>query len=196
MSKDTRQVILQSATEIFLQKGYNGCGLNEILAAANVPKGSFYHYFESKEALAKAVLEDYANDTRTWFAEQHEQSRKGAALDVLWETLSAIRDQLVAKQFAGGCLLGTLAQELAGSNFDLVCYMKELFPRWEKQLGFFLESAVALGELPADTNVPELSAYLLDTWEGAVLRARLEKSPLPLDRFISYSKAMFARLKS
>lgn len=194
MSKNTRDVILQAATELFLQKGYNGCGLNEILTAAKVPKGSFYHYFESKEALARAVLDGYAEDTQSWFAERQQLSRRGSALDVLWDTLEAIRDQLVDKQFIGGCLLGTLAQELADSNVELVAYMKKLFPRWEQQFGFFIESAVALGELPADTDVSALSAYLLDTWEGAVLRARLEKSPQPLDRFIRYGRCMYARL--
>ena len=59
---DTRQQIIDVAKNIILGKGFSAVGLNEILTAANVPKGSFYHYFASKEAFGKAMLEDYFND--------------------------------------------------------------------------------------------------------------------------------------
>ncbi len=56
---DTRQHLLDTGHRIMAVKGFTGVGLNEILQAASVPKGSFYHYFKSKEQFWQSLLEDY-----------------------------------------------------------------------------------------------------------------------------------------
>ena len=61
-SNDTRQQIIDVAKTIILGKGFSAAGLNEILTSASVPKGSFYHYFTSKEAFGNALLSDYFDD--------------------------------------------------------------------------------------------------------------------------------------
>jgi TetR/AcrR family transcriptional repressor of nem operon len=185
MARDTRERILQAATEIFQTKGYHGCGINEILSAAEVPKGSFYHFFASKEALAEAVLDAYVSCFEGWLEEQC--AAASSPLQALEATLGGARDMLRDKQFTGGCMLGSLAQELAGSDTPVVHSMRAMFPRWEAQFSRCLEAAKRAGELPRTADPVELAAYILDGWEGAVLRAKLEKSAEPLDRFIAHT---------
>ena len=62
---DTRRNIVDAAQRIMSGKGFSAVGLNEILSSAKVPKGSFYHYFESKDALGEALLTEYFDDYLT-----------------------------------------------------------------------------------------------------------------------------------
>ena len=57
--KHMRQHIIDVARAIITHKGYSAVGISEIVKAADIPKGSFYYYFPSKEAFAEALLEHY-----------------------------------------------------------------------------------------------------------------------------------------
>ncbi len=166
-------------------KGYNGCGINEILISAKVPKGSFYHYFESKEALAQTVLQRYSD--QVWGQLNAVLSDESLSpVEAINAALAGARDSIVADAFASGCLLGTLAQELANLDVPMVPKMQQLFRTWEVLFRAALDRACACGELPPETDTASLAGFILNGWEGAVLRAKLDKSAAPLDQFLSH----------
>ena len=189
--KTTPDTIVDSATAALVARGYNGTGINDILAAVKVPKGSFYHYFESKEALAEEVLRRYGHDTEEWLTAQ--LAADGSPVEAVVKTFRAARERLRGAGFGVGCLLGSLAQELANSDGKLVSSMRTIFRAWERPLLGALERAKSQGLLTPDIDCRALASHILNSWEGAVLRSKLEKSAAPLDRFLDHT-ARYLRL--
>lgn len=191
MSQDTADIIVESATAALVARGFNGTGINDILVAAKVPKGSFYYYFESKEALAEEVLRRYGSDTEDWLIGQ--LGAAGSPVEAVVKTFRAARDRISGSGYRVGCLLGSLSQELANSETKMLSSMKSIFRAWERPIAGALSRAKAQGLLRADVDHKELASHILNSWEGAVLRAKLEKSAAPLDRFLEHT-ARYLRL--
>ena len=165
---------------MFLRGGFNASSVQDITEEAGVPKGSFYNHFESKEALGSEIVDLYAEGGE-W---------RDALKDVSLPPLERLRrhfDGLSAMYadagFAGGCLLGNFSAELAESSPAIRKRLAALFQRWTLEMEEAIAEAQRLGEVPTDTSASELSAFLLDAYEGAILRARVEQSMAPFDRF-------------
>ena len=180
--EDTRTLLIQRALELWTERGFNGTGLSELLKGAGVPKGSFYHYFASKEDFAQAVIESYSdylsNKLETHFAQ--------TGLSPMKRLKSFVTDAeqgLEKYEFRRGCLVGNLGQELAGMDASLRLPLSEAFSRWEKQLTHLLLEAQLTGELAEGLEAGELAKFFWMGWEGAILRARLERSAEPLRSF-------------
>ena len=108
-----RQRLIDIGTQIFTQQGFSSTGLDEIVQAAAVPKGSFYYYFGSKDAFAHAVIDNYAR----YFARKLDRTLGNAALSPLQRLKAFTRDATQGMQrfdFHRGCLVGNLGQELGG----------------------------------------------------------------------------------
>jgi len=185
IKKDTRQAILEAAAPLIYRQGFHRTGLKEILEAAGVPKGSFYFYFKSKEDFGLAVIDHYSNrlnERANWEREASAQP----PLVRLRGLFVARRDLRASDGCEGGCPLGNLAQEMS----DLSPVMRE---RLRNALTLVASHIVALlreardrGELAERLDPVQLGEFILDAWEGALLRMKAEKSPEPLDRFIHF----------
>lgn len=185
MQRDTSNIILEAATDSLRRKGFSGCGINEILVAAGVPKGSFYHYFRSKEILVEAVLKAYAKQVSDGWSVVLENPRI-PPIEAIGIVLQDGRDALLGENFFGGCLLGTLAQELGSQDASLVTMMQGMFRGWESHFAGALQRAQACGDLSREIDVAALAGFVLNGWEGAVLRAKLDRSPTPLDQYLDH----------
>jgi len=184
MSKrDTRADILKVGTDIIARQGFNATGIDAVLKAAGVPKGSFYHYFASKEAFGLAVLdsfaERYGNKLDEFFGDENTPH-----LQRLRNYLDYSMERLVKNQYAKGCLAGNLGQELADQHESFRLRIEEIFQDWQRRFAACFRNAQLAGEIPT-TMPPELLAeFLLNGLEGAVLRVKVVKSLKPLSEFI------------
>ncbi|HRG96778.1 MAG TPA: TetR family transcriptional regulator C-terminal domain-containing protein [Polyangiaceae bacterium] len=182
-SEATRETLLDQGLSMFLSHGYHGTGLSEVLASVRVPKGSFYNYFESKDAFVAAVVERY-----------------GERLLGLWDGLLATFQggPLEALRFAfglmiqsqagsggAGCLVGNLAGEIASSSEPARAAMSRVMTGWSDRVTKLVGEAQAAGTVRDDRPARELADLLLDAWEGGQLRAKIERSRAPLERAVA-----------
>lgn len=173
-----RENLLNQGVALLMQKGYHGTGLQEILDAVQIPKGSFYNYFGSKENFGAAVIEHYI----TPYIEQISRylAQDPDALSALQRYFNESIAELERTDFKGGCLLGNLIGEIGDSSevcrvalqTTLNCYRDVL------QLGISL--AQQQGTLRADKSAREMADLLVNTWQGALLRMKVEQSTAPL----------------
>ena len=183
-----REQIVEAGLKSFLEKGFNACGVRDITEAAGAPTGSFYNHFASKEALGAEIVERYAR----------ESSRRRALRDKTLSPLERLKRHFAALNklyadlgYGRGCLLGNFSAELADQSPLIREQLGQLFGSWTKDIEHAVRDGQADGTISSKADPADLAAFLLDAYEGALLRARVEKSGAPLDRFVTIA---FARL--
>lgn len=178
---DVKERLIEAGLETLLAGGFNGVGVQDITDAAGVPKGSFYNHFESKEALAAEVVERYGSLTARR-AHLHDQALP--PLERLRMHFTALNDIFINSKFARGCLLGNFSAELSNQSNLVRANLAKLFERWTEDLEIAIADAQAAAAIPSHCEPAELAAFLLDAYEGTLLRARVERSRKPFDRFM------------
>jgi TetR/AcrR family transcriptional repressor of nem operon len=180
----TKTRLLDIGRCIFSEKGYNHAGIDSILKAADVPKGSFYNYFSSKEDFGLQVIDDiatYYDAEMSRFLDNDSLSN----LDRLRGYFGSAIEYLESKNCRNGCLIGTLGQEMADQNEAFRSRLEEIFARWVARFADCLEAAREAGELSADVDPRTFAEFLLNAWQGAVLRAKTSRDTAPLRTFLS-----------
>jgi TetR/AcrR family transcriptional repressor of nem operon len=181
---ETKELLLEEALALLLEHGYNHLGIQAILDRTGVPKGSFYHHFESKEEMAIQAVDQY-------MSLGHELLEATLAPDGQPPMLRVrgffeqMRD-LYAEQGYLGCLLGALGQELSGVNEDFRRKIEECVGSIVDRIAVCVEEARQQGDLPAGWDSQRYADLLVNAWEGAALRSRLLRSPDPLDAFLDF----------
>ncbi|MET8649109.1 MULTISPECIES: TetR/AcrR family transcriptional regulator [Nocardia] len=176
-SDDTRQMLVEEGSAGFLANGYHGTGIKQVLDAVGVPKGSFYNYFDSKESFAQAVIDHYSLCIQRNLADA-----LGPAADPI-EGLRVFFDRLiddfVAADYTGGCLIANLGGELEGSE-TLRESLSGAFTAWRDGVAVALREAQEQKLVRDDIDAAELADLLVESWEGAVIRMKIERSIRPL----------------
>lgn len=170
---DTRGRLIGEGLKSMILNGYDGIGLNAILDAARVPKGSFYHFFKSKEEFACAVLDEY---------ERYYVDLRNIILnDVAHSPLQRLRNYFdeverihLAETPLAGCLYGVLGQTAAVRSAEFKVKLAGVFSKWEAQLQGLLEEAQALGEVDPRMNTKDAAAFLIDAYEGILIRMKVD----------------------
>jgi TetR/AcrR family transcriptional regulator, transcriptional repressor for nem operon len=179
---EVRMRLLSVGRDVVLERGFNGCGVQDITEAAGVPKGSFYNYFDSKESFAAEILEHYWESIET---------RHGPILyDARMKPLARVRKFFHALSqdhfgngFTLGCLIGNLSLELSNGSDDTRHTLSGLLEQWETALAACLREAQERGELSAAQDADVLAAILIESYEGAVMRSKVEQSGNACERF-------------
>lgn len=178
----TRADLLKAGVRAFHRGGFNATGVQEIVAEAGVPKGSFYNHFPSKDAFGAEVIDAYFDaaqaDLRALLLDP---SIPG--LDRLERYFSAHTERMTSGGFARGCLLGNLSLEVADHSELMRERLSQKFTAWEGLFAGCIRAAQQDGAIANEADASALAHVLLNSWEGALLRARAEKSREPLDRF-------------
>ncbi|MFI7448846.1 TetR family transcriptional regulator C-terminal domain-containing protein [Nonomuraea sp. NPDC049714] len=178
--RSMRNEIVTAALEQFHAHGYNAAGVKTITDAAGVPKGSFYNHFDSKETLAVEVLRVYGEGRLDELL-----NGAGEPLDRLRAHFGALRDEVVRREFTRGCLLGNFGAEIADHSEVIRETVAEGFRQWVEAISTVLAQAQRGGAVRAGLD-PELTArFLLNAWEGTLLRARADHSAEALDAFFA-----------
>ena len=181
---NSREDIVQAGLKCLVEKGFNAVGVQDITEAAGVPKGSFYNHFESKEALGLEIVERYgANQTRREIL----TDPTVPPLQRLRRHFDRITALFVDSHFTRNCILGGFSAELANQSETIREGLRKLYGQWTKDLEATIAEAQAKGEIANKTKAAELAAFLLDSYEGALLRARVERSRKPFDRFMKFA---------
>lgn len=181
-TSDTRELLLRAGVEALTEKGFSATGIDEILRRVGVPKGSFYHYFESKEAFGGALIDAYS----AYFARRlarflGDESRR--PLDRLRAFIASAQAGMARYDYQRGCLIGNLGQEMGSLPEAYRAQLAAVFADWQLRLADCLAAAQAAGDVSPAVDCDELAAFFWIGWEGAVLRAKLERDPAPLKIF-------------
>jgi TetR/AcrR family transcriptional repressor of nem operon len=179
---DVRRRLLAAGLELLHSRGFHGSGVKDFTDAAGVPKGSFYNYFASKEDYASAVLETYWTQIELDYGPIL-TNRKRDPTKRIARYFRALTDDHGRRDYTVGCLIGNLALELAEGSTSTRDTLKRLIVRWETALAGCLAEAQDRGEIDAQRDARELAALLVEAWEGAVMRGKLEQSRAPYRRF-------------
>jgi len=187
---DARELLLRAGLEVLTEKGFSATGIEEILSRVSVPKGSFYHYFDSKEAFGLELIARYGE----FFAaklERHLTNRSLTPLGRLHAFIDDAKSSLACFGYRRGCLIGNLGQEMGALPESFRARLQQTFEDWQRRFAHCLVEAQQVGELASEVDTHQLAEFFWIGWEGAVLRAKLERSAVPLDVFTQFFFAGF-----
>ena len=177
-----REDILNAGLKVMFQSGYQGATVRDICAAAGAPHGSFTNHFRSKEAFAQEVLDRYfANLQRSVRAALDDKSL--SPRQRLMRYLDIIISTLAAAKWTRGCLIGDFSVETASQSKLLRQRLEAIFQEWRAPFVSCIAEAQAAGEIASTFDPMDLAEFLLASWEGAILRMKVERGPAALDRF-------------
>lgn len=182
---ETRERLLQSGVETLTEKGFSATGLEEILRRVSVPKGSFYHYFGSKNEFGTALIQRYAD----YFVYKIDRTLLDGNHSPLDRMKLFVADAVLGMaryEFKRGCLIGNLGQEMGNLPELFREQLRAVFEDWQGRFAACLEEAKTAGQIAPRADSKKLAEVFWIGWEGAVLRAKLEKSPEPLIAFSDF----------
>ena len=180
----TKAALVDAGIQIILEQGYHHTGIQDVLQAAGVPKGSFYYYFPSKEAFGMEVIAQFAAAYLTRL-EQYLGDTTSSPLTRLRRHQEAMLARFERRGCRGGCLIGNLSQELADHSPCLSAQLDAVLTSWRERYAQLFREAQAMGELRVDLDPQVLADFYLNSFEGALLRAKVSKSPEPLRLFLT-----------
>ena len=180
--RSLRDQILRAGLPVLFRSGYHAASVRDICAAAGAPQGSFTNHFRSKEAFAVEVLNRYFDYLKDMVAAAltdetlTPRQRLRRYLDVITEKLE--RDRWMI-----GCLIGDFSLQVSSHSRLLRKRLDSIFREWRTLFASCIAAAQAAGEVDSRFDATELAEFLLASWEGAVLRMKVERSPAALERF-------------
>jgi AcrR family transcriptional regulator len=187
----TRDRLIDSARYLFWERGYAGTSMADLLDHAKVNSGSFYHFFESKEALLREVLEGYLFALRPMIVDPA-FATSDDPVERIFAILAGYRERILITDSKYGCPLGRLALEIDPENRPAHALIAKNFQGW---IGAVRECVEELEpRLPRDTDRDALATYVLAVMEGGVMLSRSYGSVEPFDRTVTQLRQHFRLL--
>lgn len=188
MSKQTtKENLIEAGMRLIHTAGYTATGINQILDAAEVPKGSFYHHFATKDEFVLEVIKRYAIGEK----ERCERFLGNSNIPPLKKLRQYFKNMIATYGIdsgpIAGCLLGNLSLEVAGQNTEIRNLLRQALDGWQDAIAATLKEAVERQELAKTIKVDDLAAFLVNNWEGAQVRAKTEQSDKPLLLFMDFT---------
>jgi TetR/AcrR family transcriptional regulator, transcriptional repressor for nem operon len=177
-----REQILTEGLEVVRRRGFHATGVRDITSAAGVPQGSFTNHFASKEAFGLEILDRYFADV-TELADRTLRDTSRPPLDRLRAYFEAITRRMEERDWRHGCLIGNLSLESTEDSDAIRDRLTEVFHLWRQPFADCLRGAADEGQIRLTVEPLELADFLLASWQGALLRMKVERSPEPLERF-------------
>jgi TetR/AcrR family transcriptional repressor of nem operon len=177
-----RDKILTEGLKVVHQLGFGGASVRDIIQAAGVPQGSFTNHFESKEKFGLEILDLYFLHTRTVL---NDTLRNDALppLARLRDYLEANRSRMDREGLENGCLFGNFSGEAVDHSEPIRGRVVAIFEEVERSVAYCLNAAVEAGELSADIDCDSVAEFVLGGLQGAILLSKVQRSPVPLERF-------------
>lgn len=119
-TNDTRNLIIQTGADLIGTKGFGATGINGILTVAGVPKGSFYHYFSSKNDFGLAIIDTFAEEYDAKLDQILNDSSR-SCVDRLQAYFDTGFEDMTSCECTRGCLIGNLGQEVGGPKRNIPC---------------------------------------------------------------------------
>lgn len=169
---------------MLLRHGYHNLGIAAVLEATQVPKGSFYHHFASKEDFGLKVIDLYMEQVHAGL-DQCLGDEGRPPLQRVRRFFEATEEKYRSEGYLG-CLLGGLGQELSGISEAFRRKVEYCLSEIARRIGDCIETAIERGDLPKDTDAKKMAELLVNCWEGAALRTRLRRDPAPLRDMLDF----------
>lgn len=170
--------LLECGLSVMKEKGYNGTSVNDIVHAAGIPKGSFYSYFKSKEdfvlkAIELVAAENYTYAQKLLFSSEKEPLKR---LQTFFEQQSVLA---IEDGFRVGCFMGNMCQEMADNSEKIRLKVKKTLGQTTDLIRNVLEETGI-----SDEELESTSKFVVNAWQGTLLRMKAEKSRDSLDAFL------------
>ena len=179
-AKSTRQAILDTAQVIVGRKGFSAVGLNEILQAAEVPKGSFYHYFNSKDAFGVVLLDNYFDHYIKGMQQLFDQPGLSGFAKLMRYWHSWVDNQTGCTD-TGKCLAVKLGAEVSDLSEPMRLALQRGTARTIALLAEALQYGVEDGSLPAQPHPESLARRLYALWLGTSVMSKITRTSAPFD---------------
>jgi len=185
-----RDRLIASALEVLHRRGFNATAVQDITDAAGLPKGSFYNYFPSKEALALEVIDRYGQGQRALTSVLSDESIP--PVERLRRYFRLLAADVAEQNYERGCLIGNFSTELADQSRLMRDRLSANFAAWSRPIEACIRDGQKSGEISRDAAPKVLAEFLLNSFEGAMLRMKVEKDSSPLDQFmdVTFSRVL------
>lgn len=169
---------------MLLRQGYSDLGVQALLSATSIPKGSFYHHFKDKEDFALEVIDHYMQQVHAGL-DQCLGDEERPPLERVRHFFELTQESYREDGYMG-CLLGGLGQELSGVSEVFRLKVEWCFSEIAGRIALCLEDARTRGDIPVESDPASLASLLVDCWEGAALRSRLQGDAAPLTAMLDF----------
>jgi len=189
VKEDTKQKIIEVGAQIIHQKGFHHTGIQEVIKAAGIPKGSFYFYFASKEDFGLQVID--------YFRNKHGEMVTPIISDTSLSPVKRLErlfdwyiSRFIEMDYTCGCPIGNLSQEMGDLSLAFRNKLKESFEGMVQMIVGLLQEGKTAGEVPRDLDLEEAANFIVYGWHGALIRMKIVKNTEPLEnhkRFILHT---------
>lgn len=169
-----KEDIIKKGSELFRKQGYHNTGISDILKACDIPKGSFYNYFNSKEDFGIKVLDHYG-DSQLDYIEHKLKDRDLSPVDRLKHYYKTLIDINYKEDFKSGCLINNISNEMGGLNEDLAEAANRNFMKWIDIIARIVAKGQAISEIRNDMGALEIAEYLHGTFYGMLSRMKVTR---------------------
>src|ERR1700749_414778 len=177
-----KEKLLEGGLELVQARGFGGSSVRDIVQHVGVPQGSFTNHFPSKEAFGLEILERYHDMTSAAVR----ATLRNDSLPPLRRLRAWMDGQLAylrKDEMRRGCLHGNMSAEASEESEAIRARVASVFAENEASIAYCLEAAVDAGELAPNTDVQELAGFIVSSLQGAILVAKAQRSPVPVERF-------------
>lgn len=183
MKNNTKEKLIETGIKAMLEKSYHSVGIKQILDTVGVPKGSFYHYFKSKEDFGVQVIDA--------FAKQHALEIQGFLEDRSITPMERLKASYMSclKFYPGengGCLVAKLSHEVAQDEPNMRAAILNAFDMWQSLYARMIREAQAAGEIATELNADELARFMHNAWEGAVMMMQVRQNFAPIKNYLEF----------
>lgn len=174
--------LLKDGLRLVHHRGFGASSVRDITQAAGVPQGSFTNHFASKEAFGLEILERYREMTSAAVRATLRNDRL-PPLRRLRAWIDGQLEYLRKDDMRRGCLYGNLSAEASEASDAIRFRVASVFAENQASVAYCLEAAIEAGELAPKTDVQELGGFIVSSLQGAILVAKSQRSPIPVERF-------------
>lgn len=182
---EVKKKLIRVGLELLTEKGFSTTGLDEIFRRAGISKGSFYHYYASKEAFGAELIDSYA----VYFARKLDYFLEDETLPHLERIILFAQDaerNMARFDYKRGCLVGNLGQEMNTLPESFRSKLKDIFKDWQARIAKCLKEGQRVGEVSALISPDDAATVFWIGWEGAVLHSKLAQTSEPLRFFLTF----------
>lgn len=179
-----KDLILCCGIEVMKSHGYNGTSVKDIVDAANVPKGSFYNYFESKEAFAIEALEKVASDAFEIISAELTKTSH-SPIERITQFFEAGIRSASENDYKVGCFFGNMCQEMAETNNAIRAKVRHILKQKTQLIANVIEEAKSKGNIQNGIDSELTAEFLLNAWEGTLMRMKASQCVYPGEAFLA-----------
>lgn len=187
----TRTDLIKSGYQLMYHQGYHAVSIKDITADLEIPKGSFYNHFSSKEEFGIEVLQYYREFFEDLMIKRLSDENISPLSRIREHFENLIEDFKGVYQFRLGCLAGNFGQEMADVNEVFRKEVEDSLSSFTQILSKCIAEAQSAGEIDVTGNPQDLAYFIMNAWEGTLLRMKSSKSDEPLTNFMKFIFDLF-----